>query len=95
MDKKKIIAEIEKRRKELRARGVKKLGLFGSYLKGKQKKGSDVDLLISLEKVDTDSYLGTWVYLEKVFGKKIDLVIERDLIKRLAYVRKEAEYVRL
>tara|TARA_Y100000310_G_C20318007_1_gene639385 strand:- start:139 stop:432 length:294 start_codon:yes stop_codon:yes gene_type:complete len=92
---KKIIQEIEKRKDKLKARGVKKIGLFGSFLKGRQKKGSDIDFLISLEKIDTDSYLGTWVYLEKVFGRKVDLIIERELKPELNYVKKEAEYVKI
>ena len=50
MNKKKIINEIEKRKDKLRARGVKKIGLFGSYLKGTQKRGSDIDFLVTFEK---------------------------------------------
>lgn len=92
---KKIIQELEKRGGKLRAKGVKKIGLFGSFLKGDQKRGSDIDLLVSLEKIDTDSYLGTWVYLEKVFGKRVDLVIDVSLKSELNYVKKEAMYAKI
>ncbi len=90
-----IIEEIEKRRNELKTKGVKKIGLFGSFLKGTQKRGSDIDLIISLEKINTDSYLGTWVYLEKVFKRKVDLVIDVSLRPELNYVKKEAMYVKI
>ena len=95
MNRKRIIQELEKRRDKLRSRGVKKIGLFGSFLKGVQKRSSDIDLIVSLEKVDTDSYLGTWVYLEKVFRKKVDLVIDVSLKPELNYVKKEAVYAKI
>ncbi|MCK5321461.1 nucleotidyltransferase domain-containing protein [Candidatus Pacearchaeota archaeon] len=95
MNKKKIIQELEKRKDKLRGRGVRKIGLFGSFLKGDQKKSSDIDLIVSLKKIDTDSYLGTWVYLEKVFRKKIDLVIDISLKPELNYIKKEAVYAKI
>ena len=95
MNRKMIIEKIEKRRDKLKTKGVKKIGLFGSFLKGTQKRGSDIDLIISLEKIDTDSYLGTWVYLEKVFKRKVDLVIDVSLRPELNYVKKEAMYVEI
>ena len=93
MDKKKIIEEIEKRRDKLRAKGVKKIGLFGSYLKGTQKRGSDIDLLISFDVVTAGNYFGIWTYFENLFGRRVDLIIESDLRKELSHVKKEAVYV--
>lgn len=93
MNKKNILGEIRKRQDKLKDKGVKKIGLFGSYLKGKQKRGSDIDFLVSFDKIDSDNYFDVWFYLENVFKKKIDLVIDESLRKELSYVRKEAEYV--
>ncbi len=95
MDKVKILGAIEKRRDKLRARGVKKIGLFGSYLKGTQKRGSDVDLLVEFRGISARDYFDVWLYLENVLRRKVDLVIESDLRKELAYVRKEACYVEI
>jgi len=95
MDKKQIIGAIEKRRDKLRARGVKKIGLFGSYLKGTQKRGSDIDLLVSFNVVTAGNYFGVWTYFENLFNRKVDLVIESDLRKELCHVKGEAVYVEI
>lgn len=95
MDKVKILGAIEKRRDKLRARGVKKIGLFGSYLKGEQKRGSDIDLLVEFDDINARDYFGVWLYLENIFRRKVDLVIESDLKPAVKYVKKEAVYVRL
>lgn len=94
MNKEKIISEIKKRREKLETRGVKKIGLFGSYLKGTQGRGSDIDLLISFKNINAKDYFGLWTYFENLFKRKVDLIIESDLRKELAHVKREAVYVR-
>lgn len=93
MDKKEIITKIKNRRYILKARGVKRIGLFGSYLKGTQKRGSDIDFLVEFDDETARNYFGLWTYFENLFGRKIDLVIEGDLRKELNHVKKEAVYV--
>ena len=95
MNAKKIIKEIEKNKKEIKKLGVKKIGLFGSFAKNKQRKKSDIDILVSFNKIDFDNYTNLQFFLEKKFGRKIDLVIEKNLLPQLSYVKKEAKYVRL
>jgi len=91
---KKIISEIEKRKGKLKAKGVKKIGLFGSFLKGKQKRGSDIDLIITLEKENLGkNYFEVLFYLENLFRRKIDLIATQSLRPELNYVKKEATYV--
>lgn len=95
MDSKKIISKIEERKKDIKGYGVKKIGLFGSFIKGKQHKQSDIDILVTFEDISFDSYTELKWMLEKLLGKKIDLVIEKDLRPELNYVKKEAKYVKL
>jgi len=96
MNKKKIIIEIKKRRIGLRDRGVRKIGLFGSYLKGTQKRGSDIDLLVTFEKKDLGkNYFEVLFYLENLFKRKIDLVAVQSLRPELNHVKKEAVYVKI
>ncbi len=95
MDKKKILEEIRKRRNKLKENGVKKIGLFGSYLKGTQKRGSDIDFLVEFNEITSDNYFGLIFYLEKLFRRKIDLVIEEDLKPAIKYVKEEAIYVKI
>jgi predicted nucleotidyltransferase len=95
MNSKQIIIAIEKRKYELKKFGVKKIGLFGSYLHGKQKRGSDIDLLVSLNKEGYKKYIDLWIYLDKVLKRKVDLVLAKNLYPRIRYVKKEAIYARL
>ena len=90
-----IIEKIKKEKKELKEKGVKKIGLFGSYAKNKQKQKSDIDFLITFDKMDFDNYMEVMFLLKKIFKRKIDLVIEKNLIPELNYVKKEAKYVKL
>jgi len=54
---------------------VKEIGLFGSYVKGKQKKRSDVDILVEFEKLpDVFLLIDLEDYLKKLLHKKVDLV---------------------
>ncbi|MBI2044455.1 nucleotidyltransferase domain-containing protein [Candidatus Pacearchaeota archaeon] len=95
LDSKTIIRKIEENKKSLQKWGVKKIGLFGSFLNGKPTKRSDIDVLIVLEKPGFDNYIELKLMLERMFKRKIDLVIEEDLRPELKYVRKEAKYARL
>lgn len=93
LNKQEIIQKIENKKPELKKRGVKKIGLFGSYLKGTQKFRSDIDFLVTFDKITFDKRYETSKYLEEIFRKKIDLIIDKGLREELNYIKKEAEYV--
>ena len=90
LDSKKIIKEIEESSEDIRKFGVKKIGLFGSFLHRDNKRKNDIDILVSF-----DNYMELKFLLEKIFGKKVDLVIEKNLRPELNYVKKEVSYARL
>ena len=61
----------------LKKYGIKRAGIFGSYVRGEQKKGSDIDILIEIPKNFKFSlldFVGLKLELEDVLGKKVDLV---------------------
>jgi uncharacterized protein len=88
LNKKEIIKKIESQKEELKKRGVKKLGLFGSYAKGKENKKSDIDFLVEVKSKLTLSDLSKiQIFLEKNFKKKVDL-IEYQCIH--PFIRKQA-----
>jgi len=95
LNSKEIIKKIEEKSKDIRKFNVKKIGVFGSYIKNKQHKKSDIDILVTFDKETFDNYMNLLFLLEKIFRRKIDLVIEKDLHPELNYVKKEAKYVRL
>lgn len=87
--------EVENNAESIKKYGVKKIGLFGSYLKGTQKRGSDVDILVEFDKVSYDDYYKVLVLLRKLLKRKIDLIISESLRPELVYVKKEAVYAKL
>ncbi len=89
-----IIKTIELHSQQLRKYHVKKIGLFGSFLKNKKKKKSDIDFLVVLQEPTFDNYMGVKFLLERLFHKKIDLVTEESLKPALRYVKKEALYAK-
>ena len=77
-----ILGMLEANSKKIRKFGVKKLGLFGSYVREEQMAESDIDILVEFErgKKSFDSYMELKFFLESLFGCKVDLVIN-DAIK--------------
>mgnify|MGYP001619810050 FL=1 len=95
LNSKKIIKKIKEKSKDIKKYDVNKIGLFGSYLKNKQHKKSDIDIIVNFNVETFDNYMDLLFLLERMFKRKIDLVIEKDLHPALSYVKDEAEYVRL
>ncbi|MFH1856792.1 MAG: nucleotidyltransferase domain-containing protein [Candidatus Omnitrophota bacterium] len=74
--------------------GVVKIGLFGSYVNEKNKKRSDVDILVEFNKGTFDNYLGLRGDLEKKLHAKVDLVSIKALKNRMkSYILKEVKWV--
>ncbi len=76
--------------------GVKSSGIFGSFVKGKAKKSSDLDILVEFEEgFETfKNYMGLKFYLEESFGRKVDLVIIESIKPMLKEeILREAIYV--
>jgi len=54
---------------------VKRLGIFGSYVKGQTQKSSDIDILVEFSKrIDLLDFVALERYLSEQTGAKIDLV---------------------
>lgn len=54
--------------------GVKKIGLFGSFAKETQKKGSDIDIVVEFERPIGFKFLEFAEYIEKRLGKKVEIL---------------------
>lgn len=68
---------------DLRRLGVRRLGLFGSVARGEATEASDLDLVVELEHKSFDSYMDVKLYLEDLFGCRIDLVLSDAIKPRL------------
>lgn len=71
---------------DLRALGVRRLGLFGSFARGEQGPKSDVDLLLEFEpgRKNFDSFLAIGWLLEDLLQRRVDLLTPESLSPRLA-----------
>jgi predicted nucleotidyltransferase len=64
--------------------GVIEIGLFGSYIKGSQKKDSDVDILVEFEEaIDLFTYVHLKNHLSDLLGVNVDLVTKKALRPKL------------
>ncbi len=95
MSKKKIFKILLANKDEMKRYGVRKIGVFGSYLRGTQTPGSDVDILVEFREKSFDNYMDLKFFLEKQFRTKVDLVLSDALKPRLKpLILKEVEYAK-
>ena len=58
---------------------VREIGLFGSFSDNSFTEDSDIDILVEFEKPIGWKFFSLELYLEKIFGRKIDLVTKNAL----------------
>lgn len=71
------------------------IGIFGSYIHGKQRKGSDLDVLVKFYKGATlFELVGLSIFLEEELGIKVDVVPHDSLREEIKEkVLNEAVYL--
>ncbi len=81
LDRETLIAIIKQNKNKLEEFGVEEIGLFGSFATGDETESSDVDILVNLNKNKKTfrNFLSLNYFLEKIFGKKVDLVTKQSL----------------
>jgi len=87
---------IKQHKKELEQRfKVKEIGVFGSYVKGEEKRRSDIDILVEFkEPVGLFEFMDSEEHLEKLLGKKVNLVSKKALKPRIGrYILEEVIYI--
>jgi hypothetical protein len=96
LTKREILKKLIENRKEFKKFGVKKIGLFGSYVRNDAKEGSDIDIVVEFEegKKNYDNFINLYYYLKELFGEDIDLLTKESLSKYIKEdILKEIEYV--
>ena len=91
-----IRTRLEESLPQLRQRyPIKSLGIFGSYIRGEENEGSDLDILIEF-----DTPIGFFKYmtledeLSKIAGIKVDLVMKSALKPKIGKViLEEVSYI--
>jgi uncharacterized protein len=83
---------------ELARFGVKRLGVFGSFVRDQQDSASDIDVLVEFEpgRKSFDNFMHLAFYLEDLFGRNVDLLTPESLSPYLSpRIMREVEYVAL
>ncbi|RMG20713.1 MAG: nucleotidyltransferase [Bacteroidetes bacterium] len=86
------------KRTELERFGIKRIGIFGSFVRNEQKPDSDLDIMVEYlpGQKTFQNYMQFAFFLEDTFQRKIDLVTPESISKYIyPYVKKEIEYVSL
>jgi predicted nucleotidyltransferase len=94
--KKDIVALIQANQAQIETLGVKKLGLFGSFIRNQQHSESDIDLLVEFEpgQKTFDNFIQLSFLLEDILDRSVELVTVESLSPYLApYISQEVEYV--
>lgn len=89
---------IEENTEQIKKYGVKSIGIFGSFVKVANNSKSDIDILVDFYEGQKtfDNYIDLKFFLEKLFHRKVDLVIKRALKPRIKQnILEEAIYAKL
>src|SRR4030043_1832191 len=90
---KEILSLLRKNSGILKKYKVKRIGLFGSYVRGEQKRQSDIDFLVEFEEPTFDNFMDLAFYFEGLFGKKIELITNGSLSPYIRpYVEREVRW---
>lgn len=87
-----LIAHKEELREKYK---VKEIGIFGSFVREEQRRGSDVDILVEFEEPPSlFEFMDLEEYLSKLLGLRVDLVTKDALKPRIGErILKEVVYL--
>ncbi len=91
-----ILSILQQNRDRLKTYGVKKIGLYGSFVRNEQNTVSDIDFLVEFESGQKTfkNFMGLSFFLEELFGREIELLTKESLSPYIGpHIREEVEYV--
>jgi len=83
MAREEILRILGQNREAIRGFGVRGIALFGSAARGDDGPASDLDFVVDFEKKSFDAYMDLKAFLEKLFGRRVDLVVSDAIKPRL------------
>jgi predicted nucleotidyltransferase len=96
--KKEILTIINEHQKQIRGFGVRRCGVFGSFVRSRQTQESDIDVLVEFEpnQKTFDNFMRLAQFLEELFGRKVDLITVESLSPYIGpHILQEVEYAAL
>jgi predicted nucleotidyltransferase len=95
-NKEEAVQRLQAGSRQLEALGVTSIGLFGSFVRGRQNRTSDVDILVEFapDKHTFDNFMELSFLLEEMFGRKVEVVTPEALSPHIgAHILGEVERV--
>ena len=91
-----ILKQLNQKSEELKQNfSVRSIALFGSLARNEADSQSDVDILVDFAETTFDHYMDLKFYLERQFGRPVDLVIADTVKPRLKpVIDKEVIYAK-
>ncbi len=93
---KQIISLVNEYERDIGSFGVKRLALFGSFIRGEQTDSSDVDILVEFHtgRKTFESLMRLASFLEDLFDRRVDLVTSEALSPYIRpFVLEKADFV--
>jgi predicted nucleotidyltransferase len=86
-----LLQLIGEQQQEIKQFGVKRCGIFGSYVRDQHTSKSDIDVL-----VEFDNFMHLAFFLEDLFGSSVDLITVESLSPYIGpYTLEEVEFAAL
>lgn len=95
LNKKIIMKSIQDNLGEIKSYGIRRIGVFGSFIRSSQNEKSDIDVLVEFYpgKKNFDNYMELKFFLEKLLHRKVDLIIKDAVKPRIKpYILEEVLY---
>jgi predicted nucleotidyltransferase len=96
--KQEILNTLSQSGSRLRTLGIRRIGLFGSFVRGEQDPHSDIDLLVEFEpgRKTFDAFMELSLFLEHTLRHEVEVVTVESLSPYLGpHILKEVEYASL
>lgn len=91
-----LVSVLLQHQAEIADLGVRRCGLFGSFVRGEQKAESDIDFLVEFEpgKKTFDNFMHLAFFLEDILGRKVELVTPESLSPHIGpTILREVEFI--
>ena len=95
-NKEELLTLLLEKQEELKTFGVKRLGLFGSFVRNEPDEESDIDLIVEFMqgKKTFRNFMDLAYFLEDLLGRKVELRTPESLSPYIGpHILKEVEYV--
>ncbi|MEF3168143.1 MAG: nucleotidyltransferase family protein [Deltaproteobacteria bacterium] len=93
-----IMSLLQEHQSQIKNLGVRRLGLFGSFVREQQDANSDIDVLVDFDAgyKTFDNFMQLAFFLEELFGRQVELITPEALSPYIGpHIMREVEYVPL